>query len=129
MLNKSRHFLWLMVLIILSGCTIGKSDPTFSTQSFAAYAESVFRRQNNATSQVMMLSTEEVAVDQKDFNGLLAAEKKMHHACTDLVAYAQASQIENSTSLLQRARAGKAINACDQATYTLESLLKSEPQQ
>lgn len=110
-------------MTILTGCSQWQSGSFNEPQNFAAYAESVFRRQNNVTSHIMMLTVDDVG-EPDVFDDLLAAEKTMQQACADLITYAQASQTENSTSLLQRIRAGKAINACAQATDSLENLLK-----
>lgn len=109
--------------IILTGCSQGQSGALNEPQNFAAYAETVFRRQNNVTSHIMLLTLDDVGKPDV-FDHLLAAEKTMQQACADLIAYAQASQTESNTNLLQRIRAGKAINACAQATDHLENLLK-----
>ena len=93
-------------------------------QNFAAQAEAVFRRQNNATSRVMMLSLEEW-VNPESAEALLSAEKSMQIACELLNQYAIQSQTESSSSLMLRARAGKSVTSCDHATQTLEKLLEN----
>ncbi|NOT85016.1 MAG: hypothetical protein HOP02_09650 [Methylococcaceae bacterium] len=111
-------------MTLLSGCMLSakSADHNHPPQSFANYAEEVFRRQNHATSQVMMLSVDEL--DDKDaLEELLSAEKSMHNACEDLNAYAE-SQNDANTSLLLRARAAKSIEQCNLATKTLETLLE-----
>ncbi|MEQ1635777.1 MAG: hypothetical protein ABL903_03735 [Methylococcales bacterium] len=92
-------------------------------QSFSDYGESVFKRQNNATSRVMMLSLDEVE-DKEAYEELLRTEKSMRNACEELNIYAEQSQNNGSSSLLLKARAGKSIKDCDQATQVLEGLLE-----
>ncbi len=111
--------------MLLPGCILwnGPADHEPSSQHFAAYAEAVFRRQNHATSQMMLLSLEELE-DKQVFEKLLGAEKSMQRACEALNAYAEQNQNGLSSNLLLRARAGKSVIACDEATKILENLLE-----
>jgi hypothetical protein len=124
----TKRFLYLPLLAaanLLAGCMTlgdipgGEDDP----QSFAAYAEDVFRRQNNATSEVMTLSPDQVG-DAAQYEALLSAEKNMQSACELLNDYAQRTQDGENTNLLFRSRVGIAVKNCDRATYKLETLLE-----
>jgi hypothetical protein len=120
-----RYLAFFTLVVLQSGCMLwnGRNQYNHNPQSIAAYAEAVFRRQNHATSQLMMLSLEDVE-DSETIDALLNAEKSMQTACETLNQYAEQSQEATSTSLLLRARAGKSVVNCDHATQILERLLE-----
>lgn len=123
---KSFRFLPLLVAVhLLSGCVNLGEIPSdeIKPQGFAAYAEGVFRRQNNATSAVMTLSPDELD-DAAEYEALLSAEKNMQSACELLNDYARRSQEGESSNMIFRSRVGIAIKNCDRATHKLETLLE-----
>lgn len=127
MLNSRIYSFWLFLMsLTLFGCA-GQQlrvEKVPQTMSFAAHAEAVFRRQNAATSQIMMLALDDVDAPEI-YEALLKTEKNMQLACVDLTAYAVQSQTQSSASLMMRVRAGKSIYACELATSQLEKLLKT----
>ncbi|MGR8933205.1 MAG: hypothetical protein ACU837_02305 [Gammaproteobacteria bacterium] len=125
MVIKGFRFLSLLALLLLfSGCVNLGEIPSDEEKkgSFAAYAEKVFRRQNNATSIVMTLSPDELD-DATEYEALLNAEKNMQNACQLLNDYAQRSQEGENPDVLFRSRVGIAVKDCDHATQRLEILL------
>lgn len=124
---KSFRYLALIAAVkFLSGCvTLGKipSDEEQKPQSFAAYAEEVFRRQNSATSRIMALSPEDLE-DPAQYDELLDAEKNMQSACELLNDYAERSQEGESAGIIFRSRVGMAVKKCDHATQKIETLLE-----
>ncbi|MFI3119135.1 MAG: hypothetical protein QX203_04075 [Methylococcaceae bacterium] len=123
--NYFRPLPFITLLALLPGCTLWTEivDEQIPPGSFSSYAETVFRRQNSAISQLMMLSLDELE-NNNIYAELLAAEKSLQKACAPLNSYAEKHQEGESTSLLLSARVGKSINACDSATTTMEALLK-----
>lgn len=126
MVTKSFRYLPLLAAVnFLSGCVNLGEIPSdeIKPQGFAAYAEEVFRRQNNATSQVMTLSPDDLD-DPEQYDALLTAEKNMQSACELLNDYASHSQEGEKMTLLFRSRVGISVKKCDHATQKLETLLQ-----
>lgn len=85
------------------------------------YAEAVFLRQNQATSEMMELADETEPV--AGYEALLDAETVMRQACQPLNDYAERMQTDQSSNLLQQGEVAASLSACDQATRQLEHLL------
>jgi prolyl oligopeptidase PreP (S9A serine peptidase family) len=120
------HLALITAALLLFGCANLSTTSTSgnNTQSFSAYAENVFRRQNNVTSRVMTLSPEDFS-NEAQYDALLDAEKNMHNACELLNNYAQRIQDGENVSVLYRSRVGIGIKECDRATLKLETLLQN----
>lgn len=122
---KSFRFLSLLAALhVFSGCASLGEIPSDEENAggFAAYAENVFRRQNNATSMIMTLSPDELD-DDAEYEVLLNAEKNMQNACELLNDYAWRSLEGESSNVIFRSRVGIAVKSCDLATHKLETLL------
>ena len=87
--------------------------------NFREEAELIFRRQNTATSQVMILT-----LDEED-NTLVAAEQVMQDACVELNAYAIRLRDGLGENLLQQQQVFNSLDDCEAATRHLEVLLQS----
>ncbi len=101
----------------LSGCAVVESIG--HTEALAAYAESVFRRQNAMTTAVMMLYEDEIPEESE----LSRAETAMYDACRLLNEYSTREMEGESMGVLFRRKVKASLKACDQSIQTLESLL------
>ncbi|MGR9044345.1 MAG: hypothetical protein ACU83N_03555 [Gammaproteobacteria bacterium] len=117
----------ITLMALLSGCTLpfvgGYGENDLTKEEFVSYAESVFKFQNQMTSQVMMLlETEE---DLNDIDEILQAEQQMHRICEPLNEYAVRERDDLSVSLFLRRRVEKSVAACDKAARRVELYLKA----
>ncbi|MCQ8181575.1 hypothetical protein NP603_10680 [Methylomonas sp. SURF-1] len=109
---------WVPLLVCLAGCA---SAPASSgLDSFADYAESVFRHQNAIMSRLMMLSEAEMLPDTDDFE---AAEQAMHDACHLLNEYAEREADGESMGFRFKAKVQSSIEGCDASVQKMEALL------
>lgn len=83
--------------------------------SFADYAEAVFRHQNDLTSRIMMMPN--------DAGNLEDAEQSMNDACHLLNEYAERELNGETMSIFFRRRVQASIENCDQKIQNLENLL------
>jgi len=107
----------------LPGCALlstGFEDD--SRYTLREHVEDIFRRQNNATSEVMMLSMEEF--ESEEFIDLTVAEEEMENACAALNEYAVRARDQLSTGFWLKNRVLNSIDECEGATQIVESLLK-----
>ncbi|OQW76435.1 MAG: hypothetical protein BVN35_06580 [Proteobacteria bacterium ST_bin11] len=112
-----------LTLFALLGCgVIGcASAPANSHQdSFADYAESVFRHQSTVLSRLMMLSEAEQLPDNDIFQD---TEQAMHDACHYLNEYAEREGDGESMSLRFKAKVQASIESCDASIQKMEALL------
>ena len=112
--------LWVLSagLIQLSACA---SVPTGSQRdSFAEYAEDVFRHQNQLISRLMMLADSEEPIEDAEFE---ANEQAMHDACHLLNEYAEHEISGDDMSWRYKMKVQDSIKACDESVRTLESLV------
>ena len=113
---------WL-IISITSGCaTFPVNETSPNHLSLKEQVEELFRRQNNAASEVMMLSLDET--DNEEFEELSDAELKMQNACTALNEYAVRSRDQLSLGFFLQQRVLSEIDLCDDATQIVESLLR-----
>lgn len=112
-------FLPLLVLLVGGpmGCAI--LPPNNGHDSFADYAESVFRHQNELNSRLMMLSEAEQLPDDDAFE---AAEEAMHDACHLLNEYAERESSGESMGFWFKSKVQASINACNESIRRLESM-------
>ena len=91
-----------------------------SIEEFEYYAESVFRRQNQATAQAGMLLDEDLNPD--DYNALEAAESEMLKVCKALNEIANRQIDQQDTDILLKLEVKQTIGECDYATQKVEQL-------
>ncbi len=120
-----------MATLLLQACatvtirTAGGGEKTMTIEEFEQYTEAVFRRQNHASDQVIMLAEE---VDQTTYQKLAEAEEKMLEACRPLNEIAARQRDQESVGLALKLEIAPTIDACDRATTRLETLLRSVAQ-
>lgn len=118
----------MAVILLLQGCatvtvqTAGGAEKTMTIEEFEKYTEAVFRRQNRASNQVIMLAEE---VDQPTYKKLSKAEEKMLEACGPLNEIAARHRDQESVGLMLKLEIAPTIDACDRATSRLETLLRA----
>ncbi len=86
--------------------------------SFADYAESVFRRQNQLSSRLMMLND---AADE-DNEAFDVADQEMRDACHLLNEYAEREISGESMGLRFKSKVQDSIEACDKSVQRMEAL-------
>lgn len=104
----------------LTGCSLFQD--MWEQDAISEYGESVFRRQNLVTSQVMMLSESELSA--QDSKKLQQAESKMQTDCKLLNEYATREMDKASIDLLFQKRVRDSIKGCDLSIQTMEATLK-----
>lgn len=116
--QRFKHFISIILLLInLNSCAVIPSvDYRYE---LAAYAESVFRRQNSITSTIMMLSEDELPED----NQLNQAEIAMHEACKLLNEYTSREMDGKPMGVLFRRKVKASIKGCDESIQKVEEIL------
>lgn len=102
----------------IAGCAT--LPPHSVHSSFAAYAESVFRHQNELSSRLMMLSEADQLPDSDVFEN---AEELMSDACHLLNEYAERENSGESISWRFEAKVQSSIEGCDASIQRMEALL------
>ena len=116
------------ITLLLQGCatvtiqTVGGAEKTMTIEEFTMYTEAVFRRQNKASNQVIMLAEE---VDPATYQKLAEAEEQMLEACGPLNKIAARQRDQESVGLSLKLEIAPTIDACDRATTQLETLLRA----
>jgi len=116
----------LLSLLLLQACATvtttlpDGSQKTRSIEDFEQYAESVFRRQNQATAQAGMLLDEDLNPD--DYKALEAAESRMLMACKALNEIANRQIDQQDSNILLELEVKQSIGECDYATQKVEQL-------
>ena len=117
-----------VVVLLLHGCATvtipiaDRGEKTMTIDEFSKYTEAVFRRQNRASDQVIMLAEE---MDPPTYQKLADAEEKMLEACRPLNEIAARQRDQESVGLTLKLEIAPAIDACDRATTRLETLLRA----
>ena len=88
---------------------------------YAKYAESVFIRQNEVTSEIMMLPEDEF--DPYEYESLLDTEKEMQDACELLNEYAIREVEGQSIGLFFKRRVQNSVEGCESAIRNVETSL------
>jgi len=91
-----------------------------SHEAFAVYVESVFRLQNQLTSEVMTLTESGSPEDPK----LITAEKAMQGACLPLNEYVSRETDGLSIGFFLRRRVQKSAASCEHSAREVEVLLR-----
>ncbi|MBD9361287.1 hypothetical protein [Methylomonas fluvii] len=119
-------FLTLFTLMV--GGAIGCASVPANSQhdSFADYAESVFRHQSTVLSRLMMLSEAEQLPDNEAFEN---AEQTMHDACQLLNEYAERESDGEHMGLRFKAKVQASIEGCDASIQKMEALMSGLDQE
>lgn len=104
----------------LTGCVT--LPPHSVHSSFASYAESVFRHQNEVSSRLMMLNEADLLPDNDAFEN---TEQAMTDACHLLNEYAERESSGESMSWRFEAKVQASIEGCDKSIQRMEELLAS----
>ncbi len=118
--NDYRFCALLLATNALTGCAV--FHDVFGYQSTAEYVESVFKRQNAISTQVMMLPETELEPD--DYDELLKAEVQMQKDCKLLNDYAVKEMNNESTSLMFKKQVRDSAEGCDDSVQEVEELLE-----
>lgn len=123
--NLTSFFVVVCALLNLPACSAFSDTPgTLYIDPFtgyAEYAEGVFIRQNQATSEIMMLTEDDM--DPYAYEDLLEAEKEMQKACELLNEYA-VREIEGQTmGLFFKRKVQSSVEGCEYALQNVESTL------
>lgn len=117
---KSYNFCLLALSLNgLNACAM--INDIFGYHNTAEYIESVFKRQNAISSQVMMLPDTELS--SENYEILLHAEAKMQQDCQLLNQYAVKEINQESTSLVFKKQVKDSAVGCDLSIEKVESLL------
>ncbi len=111
---------WLIALslaVTIPACSL--IDAITHEQELTVYAENLFRRQNELTSELMMLDS-----GSDDENEIYQAELRMHEACKLLNDYAQSQMEGKSMGILFKRRVKNSLPACDDAIQDLEDAIE-----
>lgn len=116
-----RLLLCLSVLLIVN-CSTLDLPSSLIYGNLETQIESLFRRQNQASGQVMMLLMEEESSPKLDT--LEKSEQLMLEACKPLNNYAVLERDNQRISLAQKQKALDSIHVCATETEKLEIMLK-----
>lgn len=120
--KKSRKYVLVLVTIsVLASCTLAKKPFQFKDHA-VEYAESIFRRQNQATQQVMLLLEEDLSLEQEE--RLSEAELQMYDACHLLNKAANHEMEGKKISLYFQGQVKHSFDACDDSIKNIESVLR-----
>lgn len=109
---------YFSVVVLLSTAACSTLPPAAKEyDSFSAYAESVFRHQNDLLSRLMMRN------DAEDNPELEDAEEAMNDACHLLNEYAEHEIEHESMSLFFKRKVQASIEECDKKIQQLEAML------
>lgn len=110
----------VILLVAQSGCaTLPPNAKQYS--SFAKYAESVFRHQNELTSRLIMMHDYGASKASKKVQN---AEQEMNEACYPLNEYAERKMAGESMGIFFMHEVQGSVEKCDRKIQKLESLLK-----
>ncbi len=114
-----------LILIQLAGCSSNPSrvvteEPKVSSKK--RYIEDVFRRQNQAMSQIILLPVDEL--DQTIQQSLIDAEQSVTILCKVLNDIASLHSEGKKESVVQKLKVSRSIKDCEKATLALELVLQ-----
>ena len=110
----------VLIFSLLASCSFVQNSLPIEGYTID-YGEALFKRQNQATFQVMMLLDEGVSED--DEVKLSTTELKMHEACHLLNEIARHEVNGETVSLYFKAQVTKSLKACDESVQNLEKIL------
>jgi hypothetical protein len=103
----------------LTGCALFQD--WMNSESLAEYGESVFKRQNLITSQIMLLPETQLSGAQSQ--KLQQAEAKMHQDCKLLNDYAVREMDNANIDLVFKKKVRDSIESCDFSIQQIENTL------
>ena len=119
--NLKIYIAVLLLSALLASCTLVKKP--FELKKHAVkYAETLYKRQNQATQRVMMLLEEDVTLAEEE--SLSAAELKMYDDCQLLNEVANREREGKAVSLYFQKQVQNSFDACDDSVTKMELLLK-----
>ena len=110
----------LLVFFLLSGCSITRNVLN-TKERISVYAEALFKRQNNLTQQLMLLSDEDMTLADEEI--IFQAELKMHDGCQLLNEYANREMEGKKMNVFFRRRVKNSFKACEEGVKNMESVL------
>lgn len=121
--------MWLMIrcfgvalsLQILTACTV--FGDVISHQSTVDYVESIFKKQNSLSAEIMMLADEE-GISADDLEELLEEETLMQEECGLLNEYALKEMNDEPISLFFKKKVRDSVEDCASSIEDVESLLE-----
>ena len=123
--NLAQFLLVMCALLNLPACSFFSDSPSTlyidPFTGYADYAEGVFIRQNQATSEIMMLSEDDV--DPYAYEDLQEAEKEMQIACELLNEYAVREVEGEPIGLFFKKKVHNSVEGCEYALRNVESTL------
>ncbi|MFQ5660419.1 MAG: hypothetical protein ACE5GZ_08325 [Gammaproteobacteria bacterium] len=126
-----RTLLFLNIVLLSSSCSTvttytpdGKPE-TRSLEEFRAYAEQVFRRQNHASSEIIMLQLDAESEDNDQYSRLMNAEEKIIDACSPLNRMAARMAENRKINPSLKYEIFYSLSKCDHVTRDVETLIKS----
>lgn len=116
-MRSATSSLAFLLIAVLSGCT---------TLPFAVRdrAEDAFRRQNQLSSEFMLVAPEIETSSEQLYESLLQQEVSMLDACRPLNMAAAKRRDGGSTSLGEKRAAIRSLEACEQATTAFADALQ-----
>ncbi len=109
-------------MLIISNCSTLNLPSSLTHGNLKTQIETLFRRQNQVSGEVMMLLMEEENSPKLDT--LEKNEQLMLEACKPLNKYAVLERDNQKISLAQKQKALDSIHACTTETEKLEIMLK-----
>jgi len=109
-----------LLFFFISGCSM-TAGALNSKESISIYAESLFKRQNSLTQQLMMLSEEDMTSTDEEI--IYQAELQMHDACHLLNEYADLERDGRKVSVFFLTRVKNSFKACEKGVKKMESVL------
>jgi len=131
LIQKYRFFVITCLIFLTTSCsTITTVSPngdqeTRTVDEFKVYAENVFRRQNQASSKLIMLLIDNETSDLENYNSLVEAEERILDACWPLNNIV-VMKIENQPiDLSTQYKVMNTISDCDYITRDVEEFLRN----
>lgn len=110
------------------GCSIHPTQPSedelknSSKKRYKRYVEDVFRRQNQAMSQIILLPVDSLSSDiQRE---LLNAEQAVTKRCKVLNDIASLHSEGKKESMMQKLKVSRSVKDCENATRDLELIME-----
>lgn len=111
----------LLVAGLLANCSIAQK-PLKIKDYMTEYGESIFKRQNQATQQFMLLEEDLSLTEQERFS---EAELRMYNACHLLNEAASREMEGKKISIYFQGLVRNSLKACDESVKNMELMLKN----
>ena len=119
-MNKVRNHLCLLIMGLINLVACASTPVGSQHDSFADYAEDVFKHQNQLISRLMMLADSDEPIENEEFE---VKEQAMHDACHLLNEYAEHEISGDEMSWRFKMKVQDSIKDCDDSVRKLESLV------